>query len=188
MSPNRFDRDSPARFVVVFLALFAIFYYFNIFFFGVTSPGNHYFPFLDENLNYIRLLRRTLLQSSAIVINWFGFSAIANDYELLVAGKGVIKLVYSCLGLGVMSFFSAFIIAYPTTIKSKLISLILGNLCIQLLNVVRFVLLAIFWDKKSGMIFDHHTLFNISIYLIIAICLYFWVRNGEKRSPENAQN
>jgi exosortase/archaeosortase family protein len=187
MSP-RFDRDSPARFVVVFLALFVIFYYFNVYFFGITTPGNHYNAFLDENLNYIRLLRHALLLTSAHVINWFGFTTITNDYQLLVAGNGVIKLVYSCLGLGVMSFFSAFVIAYPTTIKSKLISLILGNLCIQLLNVVRFVLLAIFWDKKSGMILDHHTIFNIAIYTIIAISLYFWVRNGEKRTPENAEN
>ena len=188
MSPNRFDRDSPARFVVVFLALFAIFYYFNIYFFGITIPGNHYNAFLDENLNYIRLLRHALLQSSAYIINWFGFTTITNDYQLLVAGKGVIKLVYSCLGLGVMSFFSAFVIAYPTTIKSKLIALILGNLCIQLLNILRFVLLAIYWDKKTVMILDHHTIFNIAIYIIIAISLYFWVREGEKRTPENAEN
>ncbi|HEY4195333.1 MAG TPA: hypothetical protein VGM63_07345, partial [Mucilaginibacter sp.] len=187
MSP-RFDRDSPARFAVMFLALFAIFYYFNIYFFGITTPGNHYNAFLDQNLNYIRLLRRVLLQSSAFIINQFGFTTITNDYQLLIAGNGVIKLVYSCLGLGVMSFFSAFIIAYPTTIRSKLISLVLGNLCIQLLNIVRFVLLAIFWDKKSRMILDHHTIFNIAVYAIIAISLYFWVRHGEKRIPENAEN
>jgi exosortase/archaeosortase family protein len=87
-----------------------------------------------------------------------------------------------------MSFFSAFVIAYPTTIRSKLIFLFFGNLCIQLLNVARFVLLALFWDKKSGMILDHHTVFNIAIYIIIAISLYFWVRHGEKRIPENAEN
>ncbi len=116
---KRFDRDSPVRFVVVFLTLFAFFYYFNIYFFGITLPGNHYNDFLDENLNYIRFLRHVLLHSSAYIINWLGFTTITNDYQLLVAGNGVIRLVYSCLGLGIMSFFSAFVIAYPTTTKSQ---------------------------------------------------------------------
>jgi exosortase/archaeosortase family protein len=188
MALNRFDRDSPVRFVVVFLTLFAIFYYFNIYFFGITLPGNHYNAFLDENLNYIRLLRHLLLQSSAQIINWLGFTTITNDQELLVVGKGIIKLVYSCLGLGIMSFFSAFVIAYPTKLRSKLIFLVTGNLCIQLLNVVRFVLLALFWNKQKGLILDHHTIFNIIIYIIIAISIYFWVRHGEKRATDDAEN
>src|ERR1700749_1702083 len=141
MSP-RFDRDSPARFVVMFLALFAVFYYFNIYFFGITMPGNHYNAFLDENLNYIRLLRHVLLQSSAYIINWFGFTTITNDYQLLVAGNGIIRLVYSCLGLGVMSFFSAFVLAYPKPRKAKLLFLLAGAIGIELLNILRFVLLA----------------------------------------------
>ena len=29
---TRFDKDSPLRFIILFLALFAAFYYFNIFF------------------------------------------------------------------------------------------------------------------------------------------------------------
>jgi exosortase/archaeosortase family protein len=188
MSPSRFERNSPVRFVVVFLTLFAIFYYFNIGFFGETMPGNHYSAFLDENLNYIRLLRHLLLQSSAQIIHWLGFNAIVNDQELLVAGKGVIRVVYTCLGLGIMSFFSAFVIAYPAKLQSKLIFLLTGNLGIQLLNVARFVLLALFWDKHTGLILDHHTIFNIITYLIIAISIYFWVRYGEKQVTDDAEN
>lgn len=179
---KRFDRNSPIRFAVVFLTLFFVFYYFNIYFFGITSPGNHYNAFLNENLNYIRLLRHLLLQTCAHIINWFGFTTIVSDQQLLVAGKGIINLVYTCLGLGIMSFFSAFVIAYPQKLKSKIFFLILGNLGIQILNITRFVILALFGNKKSGLILDHHTLFNIIVYIIIAISLYFWVRHGENRA------
>jgi exosortase/archaeosortase family protein len=178
---KRFDRESPLRFIVLFLTLFAAFYYFNIFFFGITSPGKHYNAFLANNLNYIRLLRHLLLSASRQVISWCGFTAITNDLELLVAGRGTIRVVYSCLGLGVMSFFAAFVIAYPKKLKAKLIFLLLGMLSIQLLNMLRFVLLAIFWDKKNGgLIMDHHTIFNIIIYVIIAISIYFWIRHDDK--------
>jgi exosortase/archaeosortase family protein len=185
---NRFDRDSPARFIILFLALFAVFYYFNIFFFGITSPGNHFNSFLTNNLNYIQGLRNLLLHSTAQIINWLGYTAITNDFQLLVAGKGVINVVYSCLGLGIMSFFTAFVIAYPKKVKTKLLFLIPGLFCIQLLNVARFVLLALFWDKKKGIILDHHIIFNITIYIIIAISIYFWVRHDDNKPIISAEN
>ena len=186
---GKFDKESPVRFVVVFLLLFAVFFYFNIFFFSITSYGIHYNAFIDEHLNYIRLLRHMLLDISAQIVNWFGYTAITNDLELLVVGHGTIQVVYSCLGLGIMSFFAAFVIAYPKDLKAKLIFLFGGILGIQTLNILRFVLLAIFWDKKRGdMILDHHTIFNIIIYVIIAVSIYFWIRHDDKKLISRAEN
>lgn len=172
---------SPLRFLLVFLGLFLSFYYFNIFFFSITSRGSHYLPFFDEHLNYIRWFRHLLLNISRAILNWFGHNAISNDYQLLVPGHGIINVIYSCLGLGVMSFFAAFVIAYPKDLKPKLIFLFAGIICIQVLNVLRFVFLASFWDKKSKVILDHHTIFNIAIYIIMAVSLYFWVKHDDKQ-------
>ncbi len=177
---KRLHRESPLRFLVVFIGLFLIFYYFNIFYFSITSRGSHYVPFFDEHLNYIRWLRNLLLTVSRSIVNMLGFTCISNDHQLLVAGRGIIDVVYSCLGLGVMSFFAAFVIAYPKKLKPKLIFLLIGLISIQVLNVLRFVLLAVLWDKKSHLILDHHTIFNIIIYIIIAITLYFWVKHDDK--------
>jgi exosortase/archaeosortase family protein len=177
--PNK-AAAAALRFVFKFLVLFLLFYFFNIIFFGLTSPGNRYSAFLDHNLNYIQGLRQLLLDSSAAVINLFGFTAITDKYELLVAGHGILRLVYSCLGLGVISFFAAFVLAYPKPRKRKLLFLVSGIIVIELLNIVRFVLLAIFWDKRSPQIIDHHTIFNVCIYIIITISLYFWVKIPDK--------
>lgn len=185
---KRLHKDSPLRFILVFLVLFILLYYFNIFFFSLTTPGNHYVSFLDEHLNYIRILRYILLATTQNIIKALGYTSIINDYQLLVAGHGTIDVVYSCLGLGVMSFFTAFVIAYPKKIKPKLLFLFSGLLAIQLLNVIRFVLLAILWDKKSGMILDHHTIFNVIIYILIGISLYFWVKQDDKQLISRAKN
>jgi len=179
---------SPIRFVIVFVVLFLLFYYFNIFFFGITSPGNHYSAFLANHLNYISWLRHFLLMSSAGLLNLFGPGAVYNEYDLLVAGHGTIQLVYSCLGLGVMSFFAAFVLAYPKKLKSKWLFLVGGIVGIELLNILRFVLLAIFWDKKGTHVIDHHTIFNILIYLIIAITLYFWVKHDDVLNVNESKN
>lgn len=179
---------SPLKFAVVFVALFALFYYFNILFFGLTSRGNHYSPFLAAHLNYIAGLRSLLLKTSAWILNLIGFAAITNDYDLLVAGHGTLQVVYSCLGLGVISFFAAFVLAYPKKWKQKIIFLVCGIIGIEFLNVLRFVLLAIFWDKSRHHIIDHHAIFNVIVYLLIAIVLYFWVKHDDAPLSKNAQN
>ncbi|HWZ35376.1 MAG TPA: archaeosortase/exosortase family protein [Mucilaginibacter sp.] len=173
-------QNSPIRFAILFIVLFLGFYYFNIGFFSITSHGRHYVPFFAEHLNYIKALRDLLIWCSAAILKCFGFVVLTNDYSLLVAGKGMITLVYSCLGLGVMSFFSAFVIAYPKPPKAKIIFLVAGLLIIQLLNIARFTFLTVFWDKQNQQIVDHHTIFNALIYILITISLYFWVKADTK--------
>ena len=174
-----FKKDSPIRFLFVFLLLFLFFYYGNIVFFSLTSRGDHYVRFLDLYLNYIRGLRHLLLNTSALLLNLLGYSSITSDTELLVSGRGVIQLVYSCLGLGVMSFFIAFVIAYPKSTKEKVIFGLSGIVVIQTLNIFRFILLALFWDKAKGKILDHHAIFNLVIYLIIIVGIYFWIKRAD---------
>jgi exosortase/archaeosortase family protein len=172
------QQNSPVRFAILFVCLFLAFYYFNILFFGITSPGNHYSPFLADHLNYIYALRWLLLHCSKFILGLLGFTVIVNNYELLVAGRGTIQLVYSCLGLGVLSFFTAFVIAYPKPRKEKIILLVFGAIAIEVLNILRFILLALFWNRQENTIIDHHTIFNILIYIAISISLFFWVKRG----------
>jgi exosortase/archaeosortase family protein len=181
-------KNSPLRFILIFLTLFLVIYYFNVVVYGLTSRGNHYSAFLDEHFNYIRLLRHFLLKVTQHIVTWFGFTSITNDLQLLVAGRGTLYMGYDCLGFGVMSFFSAFVIAYPKRLKSKLLFLVAGLLCIQLLNIVRLVVLALFWDKRPGTILDHHTIFNIIIYIIIAISIYFWVKRDDNQPESGAKD
>jgi exosortase/archaeosortase family protein len=170
----------PIRFAIVFICLFALFYYFNIFYFSVTSlTGKYYSPFFAWHLNYISGLRHLLLKSSAGLLNLLGYAAITNDYEILVAGRGTLQVVYLCLGLGVISFFAAFVIAYPKKFRSKIIFLFCGVIGIEVLNILRFVLLALFWNRRYNHIIDHHTIFNICLYLVIALALYFWVKHDD---------
>ena len=179
---KKLNKQSPLRFAVIFIVLFLLFYYFNICFFGITQPGNYYSTFLANNLNYIQLLRHFLLNSSAQILTWMGFITITNDTELLLVGHGTLRLVYTCLGLGVMSFFSAFVIAYPGAWHLKLVFILVGFIVIQLLNILRFILLALFWQRQTGQIIDHHLIFNIIIYIIVAVSLYFWVKYIDKKS------
>jgi exosortase/archaeosortase family protein len=182
-------KNGPLKFVALFVILFAAFYYFNIFYFSVTNQGGKYYnAFFAHYLNYIAALRWLVLNASAQMLNWLGYASITNKYELLVAGHGVLQVVYSCLGLGLISFFAAFVIAYPKRRRVKTAFLIGGILGIELLNVIRFIVLAIFWDKQNNRMFDHHTVFNIFMYFVIAMSLYFWVRYDSALDENNEAN
>ncbi len=179
MSTTSF-RDQPnysiIKFAVLFTVLFLLLYYFNIGFFSLTTPGRHYHAFLAQHFNYIHWLRRILLHSSAALLNGMGYTAITSEYQLLVAGRGIIQLVYTCLGLGIMSFFTAFVLSYPKGGAARYWFLGLGLLVIQLLNILRFVVLVLYWRSSNPNIPDHHTIFNILIYALIMVSLYFWVK------------
>jgi glycosyltransferase involved in cell wall biosynthesis len=114
------------NFLIKFVILFLIFYFFNIFFFGITLRGGFYSSICANYLNYISALRWVLLHSSMTIIKLMGYTVICNKYDLLVAGRGYIEVVYSCLGLGIISFFSAFVIAFTRPFKNKLFFLLSG--------------------------------------------------------------
>ncbi len=169
-------------FAGLFLFLFLLLYGFNLLFIGITSPGNYYSPWLDQHLNYIRSFRHLLLNISARILRSSGFTVYTDDITLLVKSRGGIRLVYSCLGFGVMSFFAAFVIAWPKRTQKKLLFLICGLLLIQVLNVLRFILIALYYKSYPKSIIDHHDLFNIILYLILLGGIYWWVNLREVNS------
>ncbi|WP_299470886.1 exosortase Y [Mucilaginibacter sp.] len=174
---------SPAlMFVIKFLCLFAFIYGFYVLYLAMISPGGKlYSIFFDEHLNFINWLRYVLIESSAAILNILGYETKTNGYQMLVVGHNVVHVGYDCLGFGVMSFFTAFVIGYPGVLKPKLYFWGIGMIVIQLLNLSRFVTLSIYWrPTKNVYISDHHTIFNIIVYIVIAISLYFYTRYQDK--------
>jgi exosortase/archaeosortase family protein len=177
------------RFVILFLGLFFLLYYFNIFYMGITAPGNYYSSFLDEHLNYISGFRHILIAISAWVLRLFDYQVYTSDTTLHALNAGGINVVYSCLGFGVMSFFTAFVIAWPErSVRSKLLFIPAGLLLIQILNIARFILITLFWRQSPyRSMIDHHTLFNIILYGILLASIYFWIdRYYTKRTISRA--
>jgi exosortase/archaeosortase family protein len=182
------NRNKRSWFLFHFFTLFVFFYYANILFFRLTIPGPHYVEFLAEKLNYIKGLRWLLLNATDGLLHLMGFSAICSNYVLLVAGRGRIQVVYGCLGLGLCSFFVAFVMAYPAKLKAKILFIFTGIILIEFLNILRFILVVLFWKPAGHLSLDHHTVFNIILYVIIAITLYLWMKSADKENNNYGTN
>jgi exosortase/archaeosortase family protein len=183
---KQYSNNPSYRFVILFLSLFALFYYFNIFYIGITAPGNHYSEFLDQHLNYIRDFRILLISISAGILRLFGYEVFTSDTTLHALDAGGINVVYSCLGFGVMSFFVAFVIAWPEkSLKSKLLFIPAGIILIQTLNISRFILITLFWRTSPlRSVIDHHILFNFILYAVLLASIYFWMnKESDKKIP-----
>jgi len=147
---------------------------------GIATPGGYYVAFADKYLDYISGFRSLLLNSSKLLLQAIGYDVYLKDgYTIkMINGRGV-KIVYSCLGYGIISFWIAFVFANKTSLKKMLQWMTGGVLVIFLLNVFRICLMLISVNKHWSSLFnlDNHTWFNIVLYGVLFFMIYLFDRS-----------
>lgn len=172
------DLSFLLRFVLVFVPL----YYFHIFFFGITDPKNYYNAFLDQHFNYLEWITASINNGARFITSFFGVNAIVDRKEIFVENSASVMLEYSCLGMGIMSFWIAFIVAHKISISNKLLWIVGGILLIWVINCWRIAILLISLQNrwKGVGYMDHHDMFNLASYAIIGLLLYFFYRKSKE--------
>lgn len=158
---------------------FCLFYFGTLAVIGLSSPDNYYSRFVDDHLNFIDPLRFSLLWGAKNALSLWGYrSFLKDDFTLMLqSGEGV-RMVYSCIGYGVMSFWGAFVIANRGSVKRKGLWVAGGWLALWVINVLRMALLLVAanrgWAIPLG--WDHHTWFNVAAYALVFGMIYFYDR------------
>lgn len=170
-------------YLLKFGGAFCLFYFGTLGIIGLSTPENFYNHFVATYLNFIDPLRFSLLFGSKQLLWSMGYSTFLRDQFTLVmqTGEGV-RLVYSCIGYGVMSFWGAFIFANKGTTKRKILWVLGGLSALWLINVIRIALILLaehnHWSIPLG--WDHHTWFNIFAYALIFAMIYYYDRSVKK--------
>ena len=188
---NSFMKSSLVNYFVKFFGSFIIFFYGTEALIGITAPGGLYVGFIDNYLNYINWLRSSLMHATAGVVSLFGYHAfLENAYVLRLTEGGAIKMVYSCIGYGVMSFWGAFIFANKLEFWKKMQWMAGGLLAIWIVNVARVALMVIAISHRWTSPFDlnNHTLFNIAAYSVIFTMIFLFDRSQKKRLQVTPQS
>lgn len=175
-------------FITKFIICFCILYFGTLAIIGLSSPESYYSPFIAKHLNYIDWLRSTYLHTCKAVLSLFNYqSTITDKYTLRINHANAIRMVFTCIGYGVMSFWTAFIIANNGTIKNKILWIFAGLLMIWCINTLRITMVLIanykHWSYPLG--FDHHTWFNIVSYLFIFLLIYLYDRSLKTKAIIN---
>jgi exosortase/archaeosortase family protein len=149
---------------------------------SLTVPGTHYIPFIKKYFDLISFLRNSLLYSTRFALHLMGYESIVDGYYLRLQDGVAIRLVYSCIGYGVMSFWMAFVLANSGSVKRKLFWLVAGIIIIWLINVLRLSLglLSINDVIEVAFVKDYHTFFNVLAYGAILFLMWKAPISGNK--------
>lgn len=179
------------KFVMILFVLYILFSQGNLFMNSVMSPGGRFYNAnLAAHFDYIQGLKTAIIVPATWLIHLFGFYTVHNQMDIMVVNGPYLRVNYSCLGLGVMSFLAAFVFAFPIHWKATWRMLIFGIISIYILNVMRIAGLGlIFGAFHSGRNYFkyHHEIFNVLVYLIIFFMLYVWVKRNTKEVERSKQ-
>ncbi len=173
-------------FIIKFLCLFGLLYFFCLFFISITTKGSNGFTiFLRDYLNFIDWIRYSVLSVSKLLCKLMGIECFIQDRILLRSFKTdkALHMGYDCIGYGVMSFWTAFVVANNQPWKPKLCWTVIGCLLTWVINCVRVTTLMIALSNNwpiSGFI-DHHTLFNIISYCFLLAMIYVYIRTNKTK-------
>lgn len=180
------DKKKANKAAILFVVKLLFFYFLfsqgNLFMNSVMSEGGKYYnEYFATHFNYIQTLKSALIIPAVWIIKLFGFYAIHNEMDVMVVDGPHLRINYACLGIGVMSFLAAFVIAFPAKVKAKFKLLIIGLLMVYVLNVLRIaalgVLLGFFKSQRNNFTY-HHEVFNILVYICVFILLYYWIKKN----------
>jgi exosortase/archaeosortase family protein len=161
-------------FLLRFLALFVPAYLFHTAYLGITDPNNYYNAFLDQNLNYIKWATASINHTAGVITHFFGVDATVDGRLFYVQNGARVLLEFPCLGLGIMSFWVAFIVAHNVATAKKVLWSLGGVLAIWVLNCFRIAILLISMQNswRTNSYFDHHDIFNFVSYILIGLLIY----------------
>lgn len=170
------------KYSIRLLLIFSVLYYGSLAITGFSAPGGRFYSEkIDRWFNYPASLRKALLHSTAAFLEVSGYpSRIDGEYKVRIVNGYGVKVVYSCLAIGIISFWIAFIGADENSIKRKIVFILVGVLAIFLINTTRLALLVIAANStgKSSFISNHHTFFNVVSYGIVLLLMYIYSRAG----------
>ncbi len=169
-------------YLLKFIGVFCLCYFGTLAVIGLSTPGKLYSPFVYHYLDYVSLLRNSLLYGIKWMAALFNFKTFfPGRYIIRVVDGSGITLVYSCLGYGVMSFWIAFIVANTGSFRKKVTWVMGGWILIWIINTIRLSMVLISNNQHWKIpLFDHHTWFNLIAYLGLFLLIWLYDRSSKK--------
>lgn len=176
--------DAPyvAKFLLRLLAFYLLFRGINWLWIGLIVPGGYYSPFVEHYLNYVTLIKVSVLQTASWLAHLFGVpSSLTDNSHLQVSGSRQIFMAWACTGLEIMSFWAAFTLADTTLWRKKLWWCTGGLFCIWFINCMRVAVLVVAvkndWPQIGTI--RHHDTFNMAAYAFIFVLMFVYYRRNK---------
>ncbi len=173
-------------FIVKIIGIYLLLYYGTIAMIGIAAPGGLHSTFVEQYLDYVSWIKRSLIATTGWLVGMFGYETIVEPGFLIrVTGKRGVIVAMDCVGYGVYSFWIAYVVANSMAIGRKIAWIVGGVFLLWFINVIRISMFLIAINNNRTMPFgiDHHTWFNIAAYGFIFMMMYFF--NQQLNKPND---
>lgn len=177
------DASYILKFLLRMLGFYLLFRFVNWLWVGLITPEGYYSPFVDHYLDYVTLIRISVMQAGQWMAEVFGVaSTLVEDYNIRVRNGGELRMAWACCGLEIMSFWAAFALADTTKRKTKLLWCIGGLLCIWFINCFRvaFLVMAKQYKWEQLLKLDQHDLFNLVAYGFVFLLMFVYYKKNHQ--------
>ncbi|RYG00657.1 MAG: hypothetical protein EOO07_35165 [Chitinophagaceae bacterium] len=177
------------RYYLRFAGLFFLFYLSYTFVIAAAAPTGTYYPFVDKFLNFPLVVRYCVLHTGQLLLTLFGYATSIEGGRIISRdGYSMLEMAWPCYGLGVKSFWIAFVCAHQMVPKEKIYWSVAGVLVIFVLNCIRVMVMMIAmvekWAIAEYLGINAHDLFNYLCYAaLLGLILFFYSKNKQPKYP-----
>ena len=146
----------------LFLSFIALCFGLNFMYFGLLSKV------FDLRIIVANLVAKTL----HTFLRW---NTSVDGLTILVNGEGAINVINECTGIFSMSIFAAIVLAYDTTLRNKVVGLVVGVPVLFYLAILRLSLTTLLVVKYPTMLhLSHDYLFQIFLLIFVVVLFVLW--------------
>jgi exosortase H (IPTLxxWG-CTERM-specific) len=167
-------RREPVRFAVVFAIIVALI-------FGINS--------LVVPTRFMKRYIEIIAASVALVLRISPFE-VGLEGSLIRFHEFAVRIIPECSGVEAMAIFCGAVIAFPATIRKKLLAVGVGVPALYVVNILRLACLAYIGAFKSREVFDFaHVYVWQTVFIIFVVILWLiWIEKiVKKREPEQGE-
>ncbi len=145
----------------------------------------------EEKVPVTDPITHSVARQTEYLVHFFGDEAHLQQHpreasdRFFVNQKLVARVVEGCNAVSVMILFTAFVVAFSTTLKRTALYIVAGIVVIHLLNVLRIAIICMgvyYYPQYSR--FLHDIVFPLFIYGVVFLLWVLWVlkfyKNGKK--------
>ena len=164
-------RREPVRFAVVFAIIVALIFWIN----SLVEPTRfmkRYIEMIAASVAFVLRISRFPVEVEASRITFHTF---------------VVRIIPECSGVEAMAIFCGAVIAFPATIRKKLLAVGVGVPALYVVNILRLACLAYIGAFKSREVFEFaHVYVWQTVFIIFVVILWLiWIEKVvKKREPE----
>ena len=120
-------------------------------------------------------VRNFTARATGFMLNIFG-GDVSVDGTMVSSSDFSMGIIAACTGIVPIAIYIAAVVAYPATIRQKLLGIALGVIGIGVINIIRTTILFVLGAHSPSFFDTAHYLIFQSLMIMIAVLLWlFWV-------------